>query len=131
MRVLFLGPASASHVTRWVEHLRFRGHDVLLASMHAIPPEFAEGSVALAPRLTEGPTGMGTLLRSVGAARRAARDFGPDVVCAYYMASYGLLAALARLRPWVGAAAGGDVLVDAYDGFGTRVRNGPVLRVVL
>jgi glycosyltransferase involved in cell wall biosynthesis len=131
VRVLFLGPASASHVTRWVRHLRDRGHEVRLASMHAIPPAVSDGSVPLADRLTEGPTRLPTLLQAVGRTRRAFREFQPDVVCAYYMASYGLLAALSRVRPWVGAAAGGDVLVDPFDGLGTKIRNGPVLRVVL
>ncbi len=122
MRVLFLGPASACHVTRWTDFLRQRGHDVLLATMHAIPPQHAEGSAPLAPRLSAGPTSMRTLLPAVRAARRLAREFRPDVVCAYYMSSYGFLGALAGLRPLVGAAAGGDVLVDDFDSALKRLR---------
>ncbi|MDQ7005749.1 MAG: glycosyltransferase [Acidobacteriota bacterium] len=122
MRVLFLGPASACHVTRWTDFLRSRGHEVLLATMHAIPPRHADGSAPLAPKLSSGPTSMKTLLPAVRAARRLARDFRPEVVCAYYMSSYGFVGALAGLRPLVGAAAGGDVLVDDFDSALKRLR---------
>lgn len=131
MRVLFLGPGSAVHVTRWVEHLRGRGHDVLLASMHPVPPHLSECSAPLADEITPGATSLRTLVQAVGRARRLFRDHRPDVVCAYYMASYGMVAALSGVRPWVGAAAGGDVLVDPFDGLRTRIRNGPVMRHVL
>ena len=131
MRVLFLGPGSAVHVTRWVDHLRGRGHEVLLASMHPVPPHLSDCSAPLAEEITPGATSVRTLSQAVGRARRLFREHRPDVVCAYYMASYGMVAALSGVRPWVGAAAGGDVLVDPFDGLLTRIRNGLVMRRVL
>lgn len=131
MRVLFLGPSSASHVTRWVRYLRERGHETFLGTMHAVPPEEDVNVVRLADDLTPGPTSMRTLFQAVGRAKRAFREIRPDVVCAYYMSSYGLLAALAGIEPWVGAAAGGDVLVDAFDSLPSRVRNRLLLAFTL
>ncbi|UCF67087.1 MAG: glycosyltransferase [Acidobacteriota bacterium] len=121
-RILFLGPASACHVTRWVAFLRRRGHEVLLASLHEIPADQRRGTIALAGRLTSGATPASALPGAWRRVRQLAREFRPDVTIAYYMSSYGLLAALAGLRPWVGAAAGGDVLVDAFDPWHRRLR---------
>ncbi len=122
MRVLFFGPTSAVHATRWVRFLRDRGHEVHFATMHAVPPEEDHQVVRLADGLTEGPTSTRTLFQAIGRARDAVRAIKPDVSCAYYMTSYGLLGALAGARPLVGAAAGGDVLVDPFDSLATRIR---------
>lgn len=131
MKVLFLGPASACHVTRWTDFLRRRGHEVVLATMHRIPEDQQEGSLALAGRLAEGPTSLRTLVQAVPRARGFARRWRPDVVAAYYMSSYGFLGALAGLRPLVGAAAGGDVLVDEFDSAAKRLRNRLILGFTL
>lgn len=131
MRVVFLGPGSSVHVTRWVRQLLDRGHEVTLASMHPVPEDLGPVSHPLAKELTPGATSVRTLLGAVGETRRLLRRLQPDLVCAYYMASYGLLAALAHAHPWVGAAAGGDVLVDPLDSLPTRIRNRLVVRWVL
>lgn len=131
VKVFFLGPSSASHVTRWVRHHRALGLEVSLGTMHFVPPEEDHGVVRLADRLTPGPTSLTTLLQAVPRARRALRTIAPDITCAYYMSSYGLLAALSGARPWVGAAAGGDVLVDPFDSFAMRVRTRVLLGITL
>ena len=131
MRVLFFGPASSWHVTRWARRLVALGHEVTLASMHAIPPEVADLGVPLADTLGEGATSPRTLLTAVRRARRLVAGRKPDLVLAYYMSSYGLVAALSGGRPLVGAAAGGDVLVDPFDGLARRAVNRAVLALAL
>jgi glycosyltransferase involved in cell wall biosynthesis len=131
MRILFFGPGSSWHVTRWADAMRRLGHEVTLASMHPIDPAFADGAVALAPALAEGATSPSTLLRSARRARQLVRSLRPDVGLAYYMSSYGLLAALSGQRPYVGAAAGGDVLVDPFDRPPRRAVNRALLTVAL
>ena len=131
MRILFLGPASSWHVTRWALRLREMGHEVTLASMHRVPPEVAELAVPLVPRPTDGPTSPGTLLAAARQARKLVARLRPEVGLAYYVSSYGLVAALAGVRPWVGAAAGGDVLVDPFDPLPRRLLNRAVLAFAL
>ncbi len=131
MRILFFGPASSWHVTRWALHLREMGHAVTLASMHPVPAEVREIAVSLVPRPTEGATSPATLLAAARRARRLAAEFRPEVGLAYYMTSYGLVAALSGVRPFVGAAAGGDVLVDPFDPLPRRIVNRAVLSLSL
>ncbi len=131
MRILFLGPASSWHVTRWALRFREMGHEVTLASMHRVPGEVADIAVPLVPDPTDGATSPGTLLAAALAARRLVRQLRPDVGLAYYMTSYGLVAALSGVRPYVGAAAGGDVLVDPFDPLPRRIVNRAVLALSL
>ncbi len=112
-RILFLGAAVAPHVTRWVSFLRDEGHDVLLASLH--PGRDPQPGVV---PLRRTPSGQVPPWDVPGALRRLSRvvdEFQPDLTIAYALSSYGLLAGLARLEPWVGVAAGGDILVDPWD----------------
>ena len=131
MRILFLGPASSWHVTRWARRLGDLGHEVTLASMHAIPEEVRDLGVPLAASLGQGATSPSTLLSAVRRARALVTERRPDLVLAYYMSSYGLVAALSGGRPFVGAAAGGDVLVDPFDGPLRRAVNRGVLALAL
>ncbi|RMG48966.1 MAG: glycosyltransferase [Acidobacteria bacterium] len=131
MRILFLGPANACHVTRWVGFLQRAGHDVLLASLHEIPPQQRGRAEPLVPVPGKGATSLLAFVRALPVVRRLARRHAPDLCVAYYMTSYGLLAAVAGCRPWIGAAAGGDVLVDAFDPWPRRLRNRLALRIAL
>ncbi|RMF76012.1 MAG: glycosyltransferase [Acidobacteria bacterium] len=123
MRIVFFGPASSWHVTRWARRFVAQGHDVTLASMHAIPDEVRALAVPLADAPGEGATSPRTLLAAIRRGRRLVAQVRPDLVLAYYMSSYGLVAALSGGRPLVGAAAGGDVLVDPFDGLARRAVN--------
>ncbi len=131
MRILFLGPASSWHVTRWALRFREMGHEVTLASMHRVPVEVREITVPLVSNPTDGATSPAVLLAAALRARRLVAELRPDVGLAYYMTSYGLVAALSGMRPYVGAAAGGDVLVDAFDPPLRRVVNRVVLALAL
>lgn len=124
LRILFLGAASSCHTTRWVSFLRNRGHQVLLATLHREPTGTFPDTYPLGGQHGgAGPLSPATLPGAVRRLRRLARGFRPDLTVGYYLTSYGLLARLAGLRPTVGVAAGGDVLVDPFDGPLHRLRN--------
>ncbi|MBP7148532.1 MAG: glycosyltransferase [Acidobacteria bacterium] len=129
-RLLFLGPATSCHTLRWVRHLRGLGHEVLLATVH--PRTGVDlPMVSLVGAPVEGHMPARLLPQAIASLRGVARTFQPDVTIAYYMTSYGLLAALSGLRPCIGAAAGGDVLVDEYDGPLKRLRSWFAARIAV
>ncbi len=127
-RVLFLGAETSCHVTRWVRRLRRDGHEVVFATLH---PEPGGSALRLVGRAENRATTPAALLRASRRLRLVARNVRPDVTIAYYLTSYGLLARLAHLRPCVGVAAGGDILVDPFDGPLHRARNALAARVAL
>ncbi len=127
-RILFLGAETSCHVTRWVRHLRAQGHDVVLATLH---PAKGGSAVRLVPSREGGPTALIPLLRASLRLRILARHTRPDVTIAYYLTSYGLLSRFGGVRPCVGVAVGGDILVDAFDAPLHRVRNGLAARLAL
>ncbi len=123
MRILFFGPATSPHATRWVSHLNRQGHEVTLATLHEIPPEETAYSVPLLKCLSKGPTSLRMIPEARASGRRLYREIQPDLTLAYYMTSYGFVAALCSPGPLVGAAAGGDVLVDDFDSWSKKMRN--------
>jgi glycosyltransferase involved in cell wall biosynthesis len=130
LRILFLGPEGVAHVTRWVRFLRERGHEVSLGFVHHIAHDDPCGGVPLVEGAGTASVTPAVALRAARAARRLARERRPDVVVSYYLTSYGLIAALAGLRPHVCATAGGDVLVDRFDRWRRRAINRLALAVV-
>jgi glycosyltransferase involved in cell wall biosynthesis len=127
-RILFLGAETSCHVTRWVRNLQAKGHDVLFATLH---PDSRPSAVSLVSRRSGGATTWSSLLRAGRRARLLARRFEPDVAIAYYLTSYGVVARLAGLRPSVGVAVGGDILVDDFDSALHRLRNYAAARFAL
>jgi glycosyltransferase involved in cell wall biosynthesis len=131
MKVLFVGPATSPHVFRWVDHLRGRGHEVLLATLHDVPGTAQKGVIPLARRPAPGRAPARELPGAVLRLRKTLRGFRPDVTLAYYLRSYGLITTLAGAEPRVGAAAGGDVLTDEFDTRLHRLRDRCILAVSL
>lgn len=127
--ILFLTAPDTPHSARWIQHLR-RNHDVHVGTIHAVPEWAAGFTTSLR---TDGdvtrPGAPRDLLRAVPALKRLVARVRPDVTVAYYLTSYGLMAALAGAPRIVGATAGGDVLVDAFDPRVRRVRNRLILAV--
>ena len=103
MRILFLGEATSPYTRLWAEHCAVAfGHEVHLASLQR--PASAPAGVTLhglGPRL-----GRLGYLAAVPAARALAKRLRPDLVAAYRVTSYGVLAAAAGLHPLAVAAQG-------------------------
>lgn len=119
MRVLLLGDCNNPHTRKWYGALRSRGHDVALFSFTGpnleCESQFDQGSLYslnLDPQfpVMSSPIKKAlTYLRSLPLLRRIVRQWQPDVVNAHYASSYGLVAALARLRPLAISVWGHDV----------------------
>jgi glycosyltransferase involved in cell wall biosynthesis len=106
MKIATLSNAAVVHTARWVEHLRARGHEVRLWSLE--PGPAALGAIALPAVPLPGALRYPL---AVPALARALRAFRPDVVDAHYVPNYGLMGALAGVRPLSIAAWGSDLLV--------------------
>ena len=99
--------------------------------MHQIPSQEVENTVPLTSSLSNGSSPLKGLMEAVPKLRIVRRQFDPDLTLAYYMSSYGLLASLSGCKPWIGVAAGGDVLPNAYDSLARRLRNWSILKFTL
>ncbi len=115
MRVLVLGDANSSHILKWVDALSVK-HEVCLFSLRAYtgsPALRSRIELRLADeRLQEGlKSGKPRHLyfRVFCQARRILRAFRPDVVHAFYVPNYGLLAAFLRFHPSIISVLGSDV----------------------
>jgi len=106
MRIATLGNAAVIHTQRWVETFRARGHEVALWSLEPGPASLG------ARRLRHLPVpGFLRYPLTVPALREALRAFRPDVVDAHFVPNYGLMGALAGVRPLSVTAWGSDLLI--------------------
>jgi glycosyltransferase involved in cell wall biosynthesis len=108
VRIATLANASVVHTRRWVQHFRDRGHQVRLWSLERGPDPPGAEPLPAAPL-----PGWLRYPLAVPALRAALRRFRPDVVDAHYVPNYGLMGALAGVRPLVVTAWGSDLLVAA------------------
>lgn len=123
MRIATLGNASVIHTQRWVETFRARGHEVALWSLEPGPAALG------ARRLRHLPApGFVRYPLAVPALRDALRAFRPDVVDAHYVPNYGLMGALAGVRPLSVTAWGSDLLIAGRRDPLQRLRTRFVLR---
>ena len=106
-RILFVSDAASVHTRRWAEYFRDQGAEVHVASFR---PATIDGVTV--HRLAAGRFGKLGYLLAVPALRALARRLEPQMVHAQYVTSYGVLAALAGLRPLVVTAWGTDVLIS-------------------
>ncbi len=106
MRIATLGNAAVVHTRRWVETFRARGHEVELWSLEPGPPSLRARLLRHLPA-----PGFIRYPLTVPALREALHAFRPDVVDAHYVPNYGLMGALAGVRPLSVAAWGSDLLV--------------------
>lgn len=106
MSVLLMGPANSPHTLQWRQAIAEQTGDCLLASLHPPAGDPDEGVWMIpgwdAPRALR-PWRLVRSLRSLIARRRF------DLVIAYYLTSYGLLASRVLPGGYVAAAAGSDI----------------------
>lgn len=111
MKVAFMAPASVVHTQRWVTSLAARGVDLLLLTQHAPGDWPVPSGVRLQMLPFEGNKGY--FLNAL-AARRALRDYGPDLINCHYASGYGTLASLCGRRPSLLSVWGSDVYDFPY-----------------
>jgi glycosyltransferase involved in cell wall biosynthesis len=109
MRILLFVPAVSIHMRHWAEAFTRRGHEVRVVTLHPPDGDRPYPCPVDVLEMPRGPLKSG-YLRTAPLLARAARAFAPDVILAYYLTSYGFLAALAGVHPVVLATAGSDVL---------------------
>lgn len=105
--VLLLGPQTMPQVAAWRSVLASVAGSCTLATLHPAPatPEESRHVVDL----RDGRPFAAAFARAVGALRTLDARSPFDVVLAYYVTSYGSLAALAFPRRFVAVAAGSDI----------------------
>ena len=119
MRVLMLANPDSVHTLKWVRGLSSRGVEVLLLGLQApralsyagLPGVRLE-TAGVPARVTRGGEWSAAKLAYLAGVRRAralARAWRPDVVHAHYLTSYGLVGALAGLRPLLVSVWGADI----------------------
>ncbi len=111
MKVAFMAPASVVHTQRWVTSLAARGVDLLLLTQHAPGDWPVPSGVRLQMLPFEGNKGY---FLNAPAARRALRDFDPDLINCHYASGYGMLASLCGRRPSLLSVWGSDVYDFPY-----------------
>jgi len=123
VRIATLANAAVIHTRRWVSRFRDRGHEVRVFSLEAP----AQGFDAI--RLPSAPVpGFARYPLAVLPLRRALARYRPDLVDAHYVPNYGMLAALAGVRPLSVTAWGSDLLVAGPSNALQRARARFVLR---
>jgi glycosyltransferase involved in cell wall biosynthesis len=106
MRIATLSNAAVIHTTRWVDHLRERGHDVRVYSLEPAAPGFDARVLPSAPL-----PGVLRYPLAVGALQRELADFRPQLIDAHYVPNYGVMGALSGQRPLSVTAWGSDLLI--------------------
>lgn len=106
MRILFVADAASIHTIRWAEYFRDSGSDVHIASYR--PQNINGVSVHVMPKFMLGKLGylFGALIL-----KRLFIDIRPDIVHAHHITSYGVISAIACIKPLILTAWGSDVLL--------------------
>jgi len=123
LRLLWMGNAASSHTERWIAALASRGHRVTLYSftdpvgdfLSRLPGVDVEsGGVSAGVAYgSDGSVRKAVYLKAVPRLVRLRRIVQPDVCHAHYASSYGVVSALAGLRPLVVSIWGADVYTTA------------------
>lgn len=112
MKVVMLAPANVIHTQRWVEGLRERGLDLVLATQHD-PGAWRAPPGTRVVRLPHG--GVLGYFRNASALRRLLIAERADLLNVHYASGYGTTAALAGFRPWMLSVWGSDVYDFPYE----------------
>ena len=108
MRLALLSNAEVIHTRRWGDYFHARGHEVLLISLEP-GTGYAYRTEILRSRI---PCRFLRYPLAAGRVRRLLVEFRPDVVNAHFVPNYGLIGAMAGVRPLVVSVWGSDVLVS-------------------
>jgi glycosyltransferase involved in cell wall biosynthesis len=106
VRIVFVADAPYVHTRRWVEHFAARGDDCAVISFR---PARIEGARVLHVGGLEAAGKLRYLLQARRVARLV-RDASPDLLHALHVTSFGFLAALAGVHPFLLSVEGLDVL---------------------
>lgn len=110
MRILLLAHAPSIHTQRWARALATRGHHVRLLSVTPAPDATFPGEAIGWPGA---PLPFLRYAAARTAVRRVVSAWKPDATVAHFLPNYGFLAYLSGIRPFVLAAWGSDLLVNA------------------
>lgn len=119
LRLFWMSDANSAHTERWVRELSERGHQVLLFSLvrprderFAKLPGVRVETAGISNQIAyaaDGSVRKLVYLRSIPHIRRIVRSYRPHLTHAHYASSYGVLAALAGLRPRIVSVWGADI----------------------
>ena len=118
LTIFFLGNIESPHTAKWVQYFADQGHNVHLASYFPASGVICEtNNVNLHIIKRKIPINIwpfNTLLNfpfTLARIKKLIKIIKPDVIHAHYATSYGHLAALTNLRPFILTAWGSDILV--------------------
>ena len=105
MKICYLGDAGSPHLRRWTDHYRKHGSQVAVISARLAQEE--DAGVLHMPFSSWGKAAYLASMPWVG---RQVKEYGPDIVHAHYVTSYGGIAGRIGFRPFILSAWGSDVL---------------------
>lgn len=127
-RILFLGDAGSSHLTKWVRALHGKYYEVGIFSLREPAAEIKdlEGLTIYVHQTDQSKFSASFLskfvyLFAVPALRRFVQEFQPDLIHAHYASSYGLMGARLNFHPYIISAWGSDVFSFADNKLGKSI----------
>lgn len=108
-RIVIFGWADSVHVQRWCKGLSRRGIEIKLISVGGQMLDSVE--TVIFPRQNNL-----SYLKCLGAAKREALKFDPDLIHAHYVAGNGLLGFASKIHPMVASVWGSDIDTNANSG---------------
>lgn len=118
LTILFLGNIESPHTAKWVQYFADQGHIVHLVSNVSKSGFICKTENVnlhmLKRKIQTDVWPFNTLLNfpfTLAKIKRLIKETKPDIIHAHYVTSYGHLAALTKLKPFVMTAWGSDILV--------------------
>lgn len=110
MKICFIAPANSAHIVKWCNYFVSTGHEVHVVS-------FTEGYLegVKVHYLQSNVSASGSDLQKLlylfyaGRVRKILKDISPDIINVHYATSYGTVAALAGLKPYILSVWGSDI----------------------
>jgi len=116
-KILILGDASSIHTIRWVNSLSENGYIIRLFTLSPFDqnnyaPQIQINSLNLSKKIINKSSGNFNkllYLKSIRILKKIKKEFKPDIIHAYYVSSYGLLASCINFNPTIISAWGTDI----------------------
>ena len=105
-RIVIFGWADSVHVQRWCKGLSRRGFEIKLISVGG--QKLGTVETVIFPR-----NNQFSYLKCLGAAKKEALKFSPDLIHAHYVAGNGLLGYASKIHPMVSSVWGSDIDASA------------------
>lgn len=134
-KLLILGDASSIHTIRWVNSLSENGYCISLFTLspfdrNKYAAQIQVNSLNLSPSIINKSSGNFNkllYLKSILILNKIKNEFNPDIIHAYYVSSYGLLASFINFKPIIISAWGTDI----YEFPERNLLNKSILKFVL